>query len=70
MDSKNYAILILSGQPLLNSVLLKQIHDALKQQIVINYNYEGISKDEVNGYISSILKLCGIVDERSLMLMQ
>ena len=63
MDSKNYAIFILSGQPLLNNTLSKQIHEALKQRIVINYNYDGISKEEVIGYISSRLKLCGIVDE-------
>lgn len=63
MDSKNYAILILSGQPLLNNTLSKQIHDALKQRIVINYNYEGISKEEVTRYISSRLKLCGIVED-------
>lgn len=63
MDSKNHAILILTGQPMLNSTLSKQIHEALKQRIVINYNYEGIFKEEVSDYISSRLKLCGISDE-------
>lgn len=63
MDSKNYAVLILSGQPLLNNILSKQIHEALKQRIVINYNYEGISRNEVSEYISSRLKLCGVHTE-------
>jgi len=39
MDSKNYAALILAGQPTLNNVLSLQIHEALKQRIVINYNF-------------------------------
>jgi len=60
MDSKNYAIFILTGQPLLNDILSKQTHEALKQRIVINYNFLGISKTEVNDYISSRLQLCGV----------
>lgn len=60
MDSKNYAILILSGQPLLNNILSKQIHEALKQRIVINYNYQGISKEEAESYIYSRMQLCGV----------
>jgi general secretion pathway protein A len=60
MDSKNYAIVILSGQPVLNNTLSKQIHEALKQRIVINYNFSGISKQEVTDYITSRLKLCGV----------
>lgn len=63
MDSKNYAVLILCGQPLLNNILSKQIHEALKQRIVINYNYEGISKEEISEYISSRLKLSGVFSE-------
>lgn len=63
MDSKNYAVLILAGQPVLNSTLSKQIHEALKQRIVINYSFEGISKDEVKEYIDSRLKLCGVHSE-------
>ena len=60
MDSKNYAIFILSGQPLLNNTLSKQVHEALKQRIVISYNFEGVSKKEVHDYIYSRLKLCGV----------
>lgn len=63
MDSKNYAVLILSGQPVLNNILSKQVHEALKQRIVINYNFEGISKLEVKEYINSRLKLAGVYTE-------
>lgn len=62
MDSKNYAIFILNGQPILNNILSKQVHEALRQRIVINYNFEGISKSEMEDYISSRLKLCGVVE--------
>lgn len=47
MDSKNYAIFILNGQPTLNNTLSKQVHESLRQRIVINYNFEGISKSEI-----------------------
>lgn len=63
MDSKNYAVLILAGQPVLNNTLSKQIHESLKQRIVINYEFGGISKDEVEEYINSRLKLCGVHTE-------
>jgi len=63
MDSKNYAILILAGQPVMNNILSKQIHDSLKQRIVISYNFEGISKQEATDYISSRLELCGVHNE-------
>lgn len=60
MDSKNYAALILAGQPLLNNILSMQIHEALKQRIVINYNFSGISSEEVKKYIINRLELCGV----------
>ena len=60
MDSKNYAVLILAGQPVLNNTLSKQVHEPLKQRIVINYNFEGISKKEVKDYITSRFELCGV----------
>ncbi len=60
LDSKNYAALILSGQPILNSILQRQAHEALKQRIVINYTFGGLSKKEVSDYITSRMKLCGV----------
>ena len=60
MDSKNYAMLILAGQPTLNNILSMQIHEALKQRIVINYTYQGLTLNEVKEYVESRMKLCGV----------
>jgi len=60
MDSQNYAILILCGQPVLNNTLSMQIHEALRQRIVINYNYQGLRSEEVKDYILDRLKLSGV----------
>ena len=62
MDSKNYVTLILAGQSVLNNTLTKQIHEALKQRIVINYNFNGITKQEVQEYITSRLKIAGVTE--------
>ena len=59
MDSKNYAIFILTGQPTLNNILSKQVHEALRQRIVISYNFQGITKSEMENYINSRLSICG-----------
>jgi len=63
MDSKNHATLILAGQPVLNNILTKQVHEALKQRIVINYNFSGITKLEIQEYITSRLKIAGVTEE-------
>lgn len=60
MDSRNYAILILCGQPILNNTLSMQIHEALKQRIVISYNYQGLQAGEVKEYITDRMELSGV----------
>lgn len=60
MDSKNYAILILAGQPILSNTLSMQIHEPLKQRIVINYSFQGLTIEEVKTYITSRLEIAGI----------
>ena len=57
MDSKNYFTLILSGQPILNDLLNRNVHEALRQRITISYNFSGITKEELTDYITSRLKL-------------
>lgn len=57
MDSKNYFSLILTGQPILNTILNRNIHEALKQRITISYNFNGISKAELENYIKSRLSI-------------
>lgn len=57
MDSRNYFTLILTGQPVLNNILNRNIHEALKQRITISYNFSGISKDELTNYINTRLSI-------------
>ena len=68
-DSLDCFTLILIGQPYLSSILEKPVHEALKQRIVIHYNYEGLSPDEAKSYIYSRLDIAGaahsIIDEAS-----
>ena len=63
MDSKDCFSLVLIGQSILNNILEKQIHEALKQRIIINYDFEGISEDEAIEYIHSRLALAGASSE-------
>ena len=63
MDSRDCFSLVLIGQPMLNNILEKQIHEALKQRIVINYNFEGLSEEEALEYIRSRLSLAGASSE-------
>lgn len=69
MDSKDCFSLVLIGQPMLSNILEKQIHEALKQRIVINYDFEGLSEDEAKEYIETRLSLAGtsksIIDDNA-----
>jgi type II secretory pathway predicted ATPase ExeA len=60
MDSQNYAILVLCGQPHLNNILSMGIHEALRQRIVINYNYQGLQPQEVKEYVKNRMEQCGV----------
>lgn len=57
MDSKNYASVILVGQPVLNSILNRNIFEPLKQRITVSYNLNGISKQELYEYIKNRIEL-------------
>ena len=69
-DSMDCFTLILIGQPYLSSILEKPVHEALKQRIVIHYNYQGLSPEEAKYYITSRIELAGgtsgIIDEASI----
>lgn len=58
-DSKNRMILIFVGESGFNGILGKRVHDALRQRIVINYDMQGIQKDEAEDYVQHCLKECG-----------
>lgn len=59
MDSKDYAILILSGQTPFITQLSRQPHEALRQRIMVNYYLKGLTKDETKEYIKSRLESFG-----------
>lgn len=59
MDSKDRAILLLAGLPQLNNNLRLSIHEPLRQRIVMNYQLDGLSKEEGRIYISEKLKGAG-----------
>ncbi|SDH37408.1 AAA family ATPase [Marvinbryantia formatexigens] len=58
-DSLNCFSLVLIGEPYLNHILEKQVHEALRQQITVHYNYEGLSDQAVPDYIQHKLELTG-----------
>ena len=49
----------LVGEPYLNHILEKQVHEALRQRITVHYNYEGLSEEEITEYICHKLALAG-----------
>lgn len=59
MDSRDRAAILLAGLPNLNSTLNLGIHEPLRQRIVMNYNLDGMTKDEGKYYISEKLKGAG-----------
>lgn len=59
MDSRDRAVVLLAGLPNLNSTLSLSAHEPLRQRIVMNYNLDGISKEEGRIYISERLKGAG-----------
>jgi len=63
MDSRDRAAILLAGLPQLNSTLRLSIHEPLRQRIVMNYNLDGLTKEEGRLYISEKLKGAGCSHE-------
>ena len=59
MDSKDQAVVLLSGLPQLNSTLRLSIHEPFRQRIVMNYNLEGMTKAEGHSYVAAKLNGAG-----------
>lgn len=57
MDSCDYVSLILVGKPEIKDELCKNIYEGIKQRIIVNYTFEGLSRQEVKSYIESRLKI-------------
>lgn len=58
-DSVNFFTLILCGEPYLNNTLEKPIHEALKQRIMVHYNFHGLKPEEIRRYILHKVSLAG-----------
>jgi len=58
-DSKDRFSLVLSGQPVLADMLSRQIHEALRQRIVVNYEFAGIGEAEAADYARKMVSLAG-----------
>lgn len=60
MDSKNMATVILIGLPVINHILSRSINEDLNQRIVMNYDFKGLSRDDIKKYIKDRLDLVNI----------
>ncbi len=60
MDSSQYLSLALLGQPLLRRTLSLQIHEPLRQRVAVHYHLEGLSREELDGYVAHQLKAAGV----------
>ena len=58
-DSFDCFALIMVGLPHMNGILEKPVHEALKQRIVVHYNYCGLSAEETTEYIFSRIEAAG-----------
>jgi type II secretory pathway predicted ATPase ExeA len=61
-DSINCFTLVLAGEPRLNSILEKQIHESLRQRITIHYSFSGLTDAETEQYLSHKLRIGGASD--------
>lgn len=59
MDSRDRAVILLAGLPKLNHNLMLAVHEPLRQRVVMNYNLEGMDKEEGHSYIKEKLKGAG-----------
>jgi len=60
MDSSRYLTLLLIGQPLLRRTLSLQMHEALRQRIGVHYHMEGLTREELDAYLTQQLKAAGV----------
>lgn len=58
-DSLNCFTLVLCGEPHLNSILRRPVHEALRQRITVHYNFTGLDDSEVAQYISHKVTCAG-----------
>ena len=59
LDSRDFAVVLLVGQPCLNITLNQSTHKSLRQRIIMNYHMGSISKEEDRAYINRKLEGAG-----------
>lgn len=59
MDSRDRAVVLLTGLPNLNNTLRLGIHEPLRQRIIMNYNLDGLTKEEGAAYVAGKLRGAG-----------
>lgn len=62
-DSKDYTVLILSGNSDLNTILNKKYNESLSQRIIIRYKMKGLTRKEVKEYVTTRLELADVYKE-------
>lgn len=60
MDSKNMATVILIGLPVINHILSRNTNEDLNQRIVMNYDFKGLSREDIKNYVNDRLNLVKI----------
>lgn len=63
MDSKDRAVILLVGLPLINNTLRLNSHEPLRQRIVMNYHLDSLDKNDTRLYITDKLKKAGAYSE-------
>ena len=61
-DSTNCFTLVLAGEPHLNRILEKPIHEALRQRITVHYSFFGLSDLETEQYVLHKLRIAGAAE--------
>lgn len=62
MYSKDFAIIVLTGQTNFINQINRSNHEALRQRISVNYHLEGLGANEIKDYIVSRLSAAGCTE--------
>lgn len=63
MDSSNKAVVLLTGLPQLTSTLSLNIHEPLRQRIVMNYSISSLTLEETRKYLINKMEIAGCHQE-------
>ena len=61
-DSMSCFTIVLAGEPHLNHILEKPIHEALRQRIAIHYSFSGLSDAETEQYVLHKIRVAGAAE--------